>query len=153
MYKNIMVPLDGSELAECVLGHVVDIAKSCENPTVSLIRVVPPLRLYGGDYDMGMINVQEIEDASIKAAQDYMREKSAMLAKHGIEVKTAVLFGNVIDSLLDYETKNKIDLIVIATHGRSGVGRMVLGSIADKLLKTSEAPVLMIRVGECQAIA
>ena len=152
MYKHIMVPLDGSELAECVLGHVVDIAKSCTNPTVTLIRVVPPLRLYGGEYDMPMINVQEIEESSVNAAQDYLKEKSKIIANKGIEVKTVVMFGGIVESLLDYEEKNNIDLVVIATHGRSGVARWVWGSVADKLLRTSKAPVLMIRSLVCMPV-
>jgi len=65
----------------------------------------------------------------------------------GIKYKTDVLIGKVADSLVDYVDANKIDLVLIATHGRSGVSRWVRGSIADRVLRSSRAPVLMVRAG------
>jgi len=66
-----------------------------------------------------------------------------------VEVKTGVLKGNPAESLADYASKNKVDLIVIATHGRSGVSRWVWGSVADRLLRSACVPVLMVRAPGC----
>ena len=60
-------------------------------------------------------------------------------------MESETLFGNVIDELVDYVTKHEVDLIIIATHGRSGVSRLFLGSVADRILRAAPVPVLMVR--------
>jgi nucleotide-binding universal stress UspA family protein len=152
MYNHIMVPLDGSELAECVLGHVIDIADRNDKPVVSLVRVVTPLVLTGSEY-AGMISpaqFQKIEDMDMATAGQYLAKKAEQFQRNGINVKTAVLFGNVVDGLDTYAEKNKVDLIVIATHGRSGMSRFVWGSVADRILRTSKIPILMVRPDSCK---
>jgi len=152
MYNHIMVPLDGSDLAECVLPQVVSIAKGCSVPKVSLVRVVPPLKIYSTEFEgtIAISEMQKIEDQSIANAREYLEKKSAELKKQGISPDISVMFGNVIDALTDFAEKNKVDLIVIATHGRSGISRFVWGSVADRILRTAKVPVLMVRPEACQ---
>jgi len=145
MYKHIMVPLDGSELAECVLDHVVSIVKGCSVPRVTLVRVVTPLRVYGADLEAPIQGVEAIEQTSMNVAGEYLAKQAAALKARGIQAETNVQFGIVVDSLLEFADKNGVDLIVIATHGRSGVSRWVWGSVADKLLRSAKVPVLMVR--------
>jgi nucleotide-binding universal stress UspA family protein len=148
MYKHIMVPLDGSELAECVLDHVVAIVKGCTVPRVTLVRVVPPLKLYGADIDIPIQGIEAMERSSMASAKEYLQKQAEMLMTKGIQVETEVQFGIVVDTLLEFAEKNAVDLIVIATHGRSGISRWVLGSVADRLLRSANAPVLMVRPTE-----
>src|SRR4030042_3438185 len=152
MYNHIMVPLDGSELAECVLPQVVSIAKGCGVPKVSLVRVVTPLKIYSTEFEgtIAIAEMQKIEEQSIANAKEYLEKKSADLKKQGISPDISVMFGNVIDSLAEFAEKNKVDLIIIATHGRSGLSRFVWGSVADRILRTAKGPVLMIRPEACQ---
>lgn len=146
MYKKIMVPLDGSELAECVLPHVEAFIEECHVKHFVFVRVVePPTTFYSGDYPISPEVMKERETAGEKIARDYLDQVVSRLERSGAELYSEVLIGNVADSLADYSEINEFDLILIATHGRSGVSRWVRGSIADKVLRSSRIPVLMVR--------
>lgn len=146
MYQHIMAPLDGSELAECVLPHVEAIAAGCNVTTVTLVMVVPPLHMYGGvETRISPEERKHLEEDSTKVATSYLEEKAQLLSDKGVLVEVKVLLGNVLDQLVDYTSQNGVDLIIIATHGRSGVSRLFLGSVADRLLRHAPVPVLMVR--------
>jgi nucleotide-binding universal stress UspA family protein len=146
MYKHIMVPLDGSELAECVLPHVEAVAAGCNVTTVTLIMVIPPLHMYGGaETRISPEERKHLEEDSVEVSTAYLKEKAQWLKDKGVLAEVKVLLGNVLDQLVDYITENGVDLIIIATHGRSGVSRLFLGSVADRLLRHAPAPVLMVR--------
>jgi nucleotide-binding universal stress UspA family protein len=158
VYQNILVPLDGSDLAECVLPHVQSIATGCGVGKVSFVRVVEPLYLrpyYSatGVDDTGLVfadkEVKRIEAEERKAAHDYLNNLLARIKYDGASVTAEVIEGRVAESLADYATKNGVDLIVIATHGRSGVSRWVWGSVADRILRSACVPVLMVRAPGC----
>lgn len=145
MYQHIMVPLDGSKVAEVVLPHVISIAKGCTVPKVTLVRVVPPIKFYGAETELPFIDSVPLEKASLKAAREYISFQAKKLKNEGIKVHTKVVFGTVTEALLDFAHTNGVDLVVIATHGRSGVSRWVWGSVADKILRGAMVPVLMVR--------
>ncbi len=147
MYEKIMVPLDGSELAECVLPHVEGLIKGCHVSNVVFVRVVEPITapVGIGNVYIGREESRERESTRKSAVKDYLNQIVDRLKYEGTELHSEVLVGRVADSLADYTEKNDIDLILIATHGRSGVTRWVRGSIADKILRSSNAPVLMVR--------
>jgi nucleotide-binding universal stress UspA family protein len=146
MYKKIMVPLDGSELAECVLPHVEAFIEGCHVRHFVFVRVVePPTAFYSGDYPISPEMFEEKESIAKKAAQDYLDQLLNRLKHMSAELHSEILVGNVADSLADFSENNDFDLILIATHGRSGVKRWVRGSIADKVLRSSHIPVLMVR--------
>jgi nucleotide-binding universal stress UspA family protein len=84
-----------------------------------------------------------------KVARDYLDDIASRLASGGASVEKVVLAGRASEELSDYAKKNNIDLVVISTHGRSGVSRWVMGSVADRLLRSTSAPVLMIRAPGC----
>jgi len=145
-----MVPLDGSELAECVLPHVEAIAKGCNVGKITLIRVVTPLHLHGGvESRLSPEERRRLEADSTDIARNYLDQVVKRLTDIGIAAKSEVLYGNVIDKLVDYADRNGVDLTVIATHGRSGVSRWVWGSVADRILRSAYMPVLMVRVPGC----
>jgi len=149
MYQKILVPLDGSELAECVLGHVDALARGCQAKSVVFIRVVEPIRQTGGEYMMDQDQVKKIESESKQDAGEYLKKISAKVSLGGAVVKTEVISGRPAEILAEYATKNQVDLIVIATHGRSGVSRWVWGSVADRILRSACVPVLMVRAPGC----
>jgi len=145
MYKKIMVPLDGSELAECVFPHVEAFIQGFNTSDVILVRVVEPEKIYQGEYGIAtqMLEKRELETKSL--AKDYL-EKIVNRFKHeGTALYAEVIVGSVAESLSKYAVENDIDLILVATHGRSGVTRWVRGSIADKVLRSANVPVLMVR--------
>ena len=153
MYQRIMVPLDGSELAECVLSHVEAVAKGCTVGNVVFVRVVEPFDMPSGwGQAVGIVAEEQRKMDSIneEAAEKYLKQiVSRVNYGGGVSVQSEVITGRAAESLADYADKNNVDLMVIATHGRSGVSRWVWGSVADRILRSSCVPVLMVRAPGC----
>jgi nucleotide-binding universal stress UspA family protein len=150
MYKKILVPLDGSKLAECVLPHVQTLVQGCQVRDVVFMRVVEPIKpVVSAD---GMLSPQEAERITASMASDaevYLRTLVQGLKYEGAGVKWQMKMGHVAQTIVDSATEHGVDLIVIATHGRSGVSRWVWGSVADRILRASCVPVLMVRAPGC----
>ena len=108
------------------------------------MRVVPQEALHGGDF-VDPETLKKSETAGKSAAKDYLEQVINRLKHEGVELHSEVFVGRVADILADFSEKNDFDLILIATHGRSGVNRWVRGSVADKILHSSNIPVLMVR--------
>jgi len=150
MYRKIMVPLDGSDLAECVLPHVEAIAMGCEVNNVTFVRTVEPFQLPSrSEWVPTPEERQRIESSHRSNAQDYLNQLVGRLKYDRVSLQTEVIMGKAAESLADYAEKNGVDLIVIATHGRSGVSRWVWGSVADRILRSACVPVLMVRAPGC----
>jgi len=154
MNSKIMVPLDGSQLAECVLPHVDAFIQGCQVSAVILARVVEPAspRFLGAptatskvDYEQVLEYTKRVEDDRKNSAAEYLQEVAGQLKPGGVKIQKEVLVGSVADSLVDFAESRDVDLILIATHGRSGVSRWVRGSVADRILRASNVPVLMVR--------
>jgi nucleotide-binding universal stress UspA family protein len=145
MYQKIVVTLDGSELAECVLPHVEALVKSCAVKQIVFVRVVEPFRSFHGNFSLSESEVKKIDAEHKNAAEKYLKEVLGKNKYEGIEVQAQILVGRVTESIAEFVTKHNMQLIIIATHGRSGIGKFRLGSIADRLLRSSHAPILMIR--------
>jgi len=142
MYSKILVPLDGSELSEAVLAHVRTIAK-CMNAAVLLVRV--PVLM---PYDYNIIDPELISslEANAKAEiQTYLEKQVAALQAEGINARMFIGEGLVADTLLSLADSEQCDLIAMSTHGRSGFARMLMGSVADKVVHGAKIPVLLIR--------
>jgi nucleotide-binding universal stress UspA family protein len=149
MYKKILVPLDGSKLAECALPHVEELAKGCDTEEVILVSVTERVKGYRELEDpgqpMGRRLVPEAFGKKEKQAQKYLdRIAKAMQAK-GINVSTEVLLWKPAEAIIGYAKQSKCDLIVMASHGHSGLTRWAFGSVADKVLRASGVPVLIVR--------
>jgi nucleotide-binding universal stress UspA family protein len=149
MYQTILVPLDGSKLAECVLPHVEALVRGSQAKRVVFIRVVEPVYLPPGDYIMPEDQIRKMEAEMREDAQNYLKDIVSRTKYDGARVESAILYGRAADTLADFAPKNQIDIIIIATHGRSGVSRWVWGSVADRILRSSCVPVLMIRAPGC----
>jgi nucleotide-binding universal stress UspA family protein len=150
MYKKILVPLDGSDLAECVLPHVESIAKGCGVEEVVFLRVVQHVGQFC-DVD-GCVSQETINsiNADNKAGADkYLSQLTKRTRYDGVSVRPEVITGRPGESIADYAARNSIDLIAIATHGRSGASRWAWGSVADRVLRSACIPVLMVRAPGC----
>lgn len=150
MYPNVLVPLDGSKLAECALTHVKTMIQEGFAQEVTLLSVVyvdaPYSELYGAHFD-----INRMKKAYVDAARKYLEDLQARLGNEGITVKTEVVeHKRPAPAVTDYAAKNGIDLIVIATHGYTGLKRLMLGSVALSVLHDSRAPVLLIRPEACR---
>jgi len=157
MYQKVLVPLDGSKLAECVLPHITGIIKDCNATEVVLAQVVEPVTIIEGDWFEGGVaesnipklkSPEEINKMNMFNAKDYLQKVATELG-YGGKVNTEVITGKAAESIAEYAEKNNIDLIIIATHGRSGPSRWIFGSVADRILRSACIPVLMVRGPGC----
>ena len=137
MYRKILVPLDGSDIGECSLEHVKDIAKGCSVPEVILLFVAEPVS--AGLYQ----SAEEGREKLLAYGKDYLAKVEKNLIADGITARSVILEGKPSLTITDYAEKNEIDLTVISSHGRSGLSRLAFGSVADKVVRKSVVPVLV----------
>lgn len=140
MYEKILVPLDGSALAESVLPYVEALARSCGSEVV-LLRVIRPPGLYAPAEVEYAIDMDEVR----AKVQEYLEGVDTRLEEKGIASRWVLLEGPVADSIVDYAETEKVSLIAMCTHGRSGVGRWLYGSVAARVLEKAPCPVLLVR--------
>lgn len=154
MYNKIMVPLDGSELAECVLPHLEAFIKGFSITDVRLVRVMEPVkpdvRIYDNTFSDELIRQaqkiwKDLERQGKASAKNYLNKVSEHLKQKGTTIHSEVLIGDVAESLSDYAESNDIDLIIMATHGYSGIKRWIMGSVAEKIFRSASVPVFMVR--------
>jgi nucleotide-binding universal stress UspA family protein len=145
MYKRILVPLDGSELAERVLPHATAVAKA-SGAEVTLVSVVPlTLGPAGAKLDAIPEALAERQAALKAEALIYLEKVQRNLKDQNVIAHCVTLDGDVASEIIAYAEKNGFDLIAMATHGRSGIDRFVMGSIAEKVVRGTIKPVLLIR--------
>jgi len=153
MYRRIMVPLDGSKLAECALPHAEEIAKGCNAEAIILVSVTERVPGYRPvkDYSqpLGEQLVTQAVGKKERQAQNYLRRIAKRLEAKGIKVLTDVLLGNPAQEISFYAEHPGCDLIVMSSHGRSGPSRWAHGSVADKVFRASCVPILMVRAPGC----
>jgi len=144
--KTVIVPLDGSPLAEEVLPYVSEMAKKMDLE-VLLVRVFNlPVLLYGGE-DTYATDLTEILEVAKNEAKRYLEEKVAQLKIiEGLKrVSSVYLEGESAGQIIDLARKTPDNFIAMSTHGRSGIGRLVLGSVTSRVVRHSGGPVLVVR--------
>ena len=188
MYTKILVPLDGSKLAECVLDHVETIASGCGTQEVILVSVTEKVKVkvplhapsaesvgfqvlsetglaasgqvglpsrdrgggtFAGELPLEGPNWTRVIGKQFSQADKYLDRIQRRLIKKGLNVRTEVLCGNVAEAIVGYAEKTGADLILMASHGRSGISRWASGSITDRVFRSSCVPVLMVRAPGC----
>jgi nucleotide-binding universal stress UspA family protein len=148
VYKKILVPLDGSELAECALPHVINLAKKDPASEVTLLNVI---KVELQARSAGFLDINAIRAELFSGSRKYLAGVESRIASEGITVKTESLEGNWPDETIsEYAYKNGMDIIVIATHGYTGMKKLMFGSVALSILHDSHVPVLLIRPESCK---
>jgi nucleotide-binding universal stress UspA family protein len=143
IYKKILVPLDGSELAKKALDHAEELAKTY-GAEIILFQVVPLMPFFGLGELMAPFNAYEKEK---ETAEMYLTKLSEEMKTRGHKVTAIVRKGQqVAVEIIDFAKKSGVDLIVMCTHGSSGITRWVLGSVAHKVLTRAETPILLIHL-------
>src|SRR5687767_12533378 len=133
MIRTILVPLDGSPLAESILPSVAQIAR-LTGATLRLVHVTEPVSGHRAE-----------ATSHEQALRRYLEDVAQRLTGDGLTVKTDLLAGDPAETII--QAAQTVELIAMGTHGRSGIGRWVYGSVADKVLRGATAPVLLIRTG------
>jgi len=142
--NKIMVPLDGSRLAEVALPEAFDFGR--RGAMVLLLRAAEGTRLPAADPTDSQV-------AAVREAEGYLASVVARARKAGVgKVETSVWYGPPAESIIEAARAWGIDLIVMSTHGRSGLGRLVLGSVAETVLRGTTTPILLLRDREAPVV-
>jgi nucleotide-binding universal stress UspA family protein len=150
VYQKVLVPLDGSELAECALPEVRKLAG------VGVIGEVILLNVFEVDF-MGIpsaytrsVDMNALKNAQLDKSRKYLDKVMSGPGLEGIKVKTESQEGTPAQTIVNYADANGVDLIVIATHGFTGMKKLMFGSVALRVLHDSHVPVLLIRPESCR---
>jgi nucleotide-binding universal stress UspA family protein len=150
MYKRVLIPLDGSRLAEGILPFILQIAGPLDLEVV-LVRVVEqtmPQAVEGTTH----FTVQDVP-AELNRAREYLAPIAAQLRERGVRVTTDARHGEPVTEIVAAAREARADLMAMTTHGRSGLGRLLFGSVAEAVLRQADIPVFMMRLTERQAAA
>ena len=174
MYKKIVVPLDGSKLAECVLPHIENIVKGSGTEETILITVtervtglllkanISQLPTSSGEFQPAVafadrpysgrhieidpsLKIHVVTGKILKQGQRYLARVAEQLLKKGIKTSIVVLMGEAAEQIVDFAGSEKADLIIMASHGRSGFSRWAMGSVAEKVFHGSSVPILLVK--------
>lgn len=167
MFQRILVPVDGSKLAECVFPYVEALAKGCGSQAVILVSVTervaadrpiirpaprpPTVSVSVVESTPDLPETQSITKLPVavgkmqQQAQKYLHKIAKKLRAKEITVRTKVLLGNPAEEIAKYADADSCDIIVMASHGRSGPSRWTHGSVAEKVFRASRVPVLMVK--------
>ncbi len=140
-FQKILVPLDGSTLAEAALPRAIELAQG-SGEKLLLIRAAEAHTLPGVDPTEAQMRV-------VNEAEEYLAQVSNRLRTQGVKnVETSVWYGPAAYAIVEAARLQKADLIAMTTHGRSGLGRLILGSVAESVLRGTTTPILLIRLAE-----
>lgn len=144
MYKTILVPLDESKRAEAILPHVKELAQLYKAEVIFLCVINPMPVAVGAEGVVPILDPLSIEQQK-KEAESYLAELQGEFLDKGVETRMIVAFGPVVATILDFAKRERVDLIAIASHGRSGLTRVFYGSVAAGILHGVDRPLLVIR--------
>jgi nucleotide-binding universal stress UspA family protein len=142
MYDTILVPTDGSDAAMKAVDHAVDLAAQYD-ATLHVLAVVDPTSFSTLDVDPSTVVV-----AMERQAREAAQRVETVADEAGVAVETAVVRGDPARTITTYATDNEADLVVMGTHGRSGLDRYLLGSVTERVVRTADVPVLTVRYEE-----
>jgi nucleotide-binding universal stress UspA family protein len=144
MFENILVCLDGSSLSEAILPLVAELAKKFGSKVVLLNVIIVPTALAG----LGKIEIEPAQSAQFseqeEAVNHYLEGIAETWRENGLDVECVTVAGTIEESIVTYARTYKIDLIALATHGRCGLSRFILGSTVETVLRKSGIPILAI---------
>jgi nucleotide-binding universal stress UspA family protein len=146
MYKRVLVPLDGSPMAESIIPFLIQIARPLDM-SLDLVHVLEPMAAIVAD---GHPVVVEDVQTRARDAEEYLAPLAAMLRARGIETSWSVRRGPADREILAAARDDDADLIAMSTHGRSGLGRLLFGSVAEQVLRRADVPVFMMRETEAR---
>lgn len=142
MYSRILVPLDGSQLAERALEPALEMARATDAEIILLEAVQDSLApVPEAHYN---VPARETYRSAITSMR-YLQEVAARVRPQVRKVRWHVEEGDPIDAILSFAHHQDVDLIVMGTHGRSGVSRVVMGSVAEKVSLTTHRPVMLVK--------
>ncbi|WP_232686080.1 universal stress protein [Halobacterium zhouii] len=143
-YERILVPTDGSAATRHAVEHAVDLAAE-HGATIHALYVVNSASFASLPVESSWENVASLLDEEGAAALDDVEE---LTSERGVPVERALIEGNPSREIVRYAEDEDCDLVVMGTHGRGGIDRLLLGSVTEKVVRSSTVPVLTVRVEE-----
>ncbi|MFC2068530.1 universal stress protein [Chloroflexota bacterium] len=146
LIKRILLPLDGSEVGESAILYTQELAQALGSEII-LFQVLPvaTTQLAEAAIYPTRISIKKFEEESKASALVYLDGVGKPLKESGIRTSNIVMIGSPANQIIDYAKDNAVDLIAMSTHGRTGIGRWVFGSVTDKVLHAGDTGVLVIR--------
>jgi nucleotide-binding universal stress UspA family protein len=139
-FDKILIPLDGSRFAEAALPKAVELVRNNPGATLILVRAAEATTFPGVEPIDAQVSV-------VHEAEDYLETVAARLRESGtFRVRASVWYGPAAPAIMDAARRANADLILMSTHGRSGIGRLVAGSVAESVLRGTRTPIFLIRV-------
>lgn len=142
MYTRILTPLDGSSLAERAVIHAVEIARGTGAEVIFLQVVHDPI---ADAPEAGQAEESKALTETAAAAAAYLHGVAASVAEQGVKARCVVLEGEPAAVILGFAHKENVDAIVMSTHGRSGLSRLVMGSVAESVALATKRPVMLVK--------
>jgi nucleotide-binding universal stress UspA family protein len=150
MYKKVLVPLDGSDLAECMLSHLKSLFKDGSVGEITLLNIVT-IDIPWAELEGGHFNFEALRKQVFTSSKEYLAKVESRLSSEGLKVKAVSMEANrPAETITEYAEKQGMELIIMATHGHSGFKKLLLGSVASGVLNQSPVPVLLIRPEACR---
>ena len=141
MYKTILLPLDGSPLAEKALAHAVALAELFQSNLI-LLKVIVPL---GNNLNLPPGAVKRAEAATRELANEYLDRVAVRIQDRGFPITSVTVVGRPHEKIVHFAEKELVDMVVMCTRGQSGISRWLMGSVADRVARSVKVPVLLIR--------
>ena len=150
MAEKILVPLDGSMVGEAALPYVEELAVKMKPGTkveVTLIQVLSSLTYYvvAGEASARVPYTQQEIEQMKKQAETYLKKAGASLRKAGATTKVRVAVGHSVEEIIKAAEEINVNIIAMSSHGRSGLSRWAFGSVTDRVLRSGQSPVLVVR--------
>jgi nucleotide-binding universal stress UspA family protein len=137
--ETLLIPLDGSEMAEAALTTAMKLGALMQNPKLLLLRAAEAHTFLG-------VNPAEAQVKVVREAEEYLEGVAGRIRREGIgDVQASVWYGRAATSIVEAARFYEVDLIVMSTHGRSGLGRLILGSVAESVIRGTTTPILLVR--------
>jgi nucleotide-binding universal stress UspA family protein len=143
--KNVLFPTDCSERSKNVLHYAIEVAHKF-NAKITLLHVIGDITLYGGSTDyLSPMNYEHMIDDYETYSKKHLEEFWESAKDPGVEVELVQVVGDPFKEIIQFAKDKKMDLIVISTHGRTGLQHIMLGSVAEKVVRYSPIPVMTVR--------
>lgn len=142
MVKRVLVPVDGSEQARAALEYAIE---EFAEESVTILHVIDPreFNTYGGVE--GWVDLDDLREQRQEQARRIVEKARERAEEHGLAVETEVVTGKDARAIIDYATEHGSEHIVMGSHGRSGISRVLLGSVAENVVRRSPVPVTIVR--------
>jgi len=143
--SKILVALDGSKESEAVIPYIEELASKLQAEVILLQVIAPDYHIYAaGGPEYGVYAEQQMESMK-KFARDYLEEIITRLKRREVTAKAEIMFGTAAETILNFADQANVSMVAMTTHGRSGVSRWALGSVAERVLRAGNTPLLLVR--------